>query len=79
MGGGLLAVLLAPTPAFHAFDGKFGLFLMALVMLFVGFGYLGAVRHTAARPEGSARRGTGWPTDLPVAAPRDAAAQRARR
>ena len=49
VGGGLLAVLLAPTPAFHAFDGKFGLFLMALVMLFVGFGYLGAVRHTATR------------------------------
>ncbi|HEY1738254.1 MAG TPA: MFS transporter [Acidimicrobiia bacterium] len=49
VGGGLLAVLIAPTPGFHAFDGKFGLFLMALVMLFVGFGYLGAVRHTSTR------------------------------
>ncbi len=48
VGGGLLAVLLAPTGSFHVFDGKFGLFLMALVMLFVGFGYLGAVRHTDA-------------------------------
>ena len=45
VGGGLLAVILAPTGSFHPFDGKFGLFLMALVMLFVGFGYLGAVRH----------------------------------
>jgi hypothetical protein len=48
VGGGLLAVVLAPTATFHPFDGKFGLFLMALVMLFVGFGYLGAVRHADA-------------------------------
>ncbi len=57
VGGGLLAVLLAPTASFHAFDGKFGLFLMALVMLFVGFGYLGAVRHADANPPDRTRDG----------------------
>ncbi len=46
--GGLLAVALSPHSEFHPFDGKFGLFLMALVMLFAGFAYLGAVRRSDA-------------------------------
>ena len=51
-------VALAPTQSFHVFDGKFGLFLMAVVMLFVGFAYLGAVRHTDRRDPDSAEQDT---------------------